>query len=146
MVLHLKMRKSRTLPVFFSNTKVFKKIIQNTLTSFNLEIKRKKHFLNTVFFSKKKIDDIEICHIESNIAHNQEMLIDYKISSLSGAILSSGSMALEYVPVPEKFVLHSAYPNPFNPSTIIQFELDRVMDIELQVYDITGKIIKSFFK
>ena len=50
------MRESRTLPVFFSNTKVFKKIIQNILTSFNLEIKRKNHFLNTVFFSKKKID------------------------------------------------------------------------------------------
>ena len=94
---------------------------------------------NFANFSKKKIDDVDICRLESNIAHNQEMFIDYKISSLSGAILSSGSMALEYVPVPDKFVLHSAYPNPFNPTTQLKYGLSENVHVKIILYDILGR-------
>jgi hypothetical protein len=96
---------------------------------------------NFANFSEKEIDDVDICRLESNIAHNQEMLIDYKISSLSGAILSSGSMVLEYAPVPDKFILHSAYPNPFNPTTQLKYGLSKNAHITMTIYDIKGRKI-----
>ncbi|MCC6864939.1 MAG: choice-of-anchor D domain-containing protein [Ignavibacteria bacterium] len=41
--------------------------------------------------------------------------------------------------IPEKFALHQNYPNPFNPETNIKFELPRVSNVKLAVYDILGR-------
>jgi hypothetical protein len=42
---------------------------------------------------------------------------------------------------PQSFVLHSAYPNPFNASTTISFSLAAQSNINLFIYDITGRKI-----
>jgi hypothetical protein len=42
---------------------------------------------------------------------------------------------------PAAFALHSNYPNPFNPSTIIHFELAEPSRVRLDVFDITGRRI-----
>ena len=41
------------------------------------------------------------------------------------------------------FALYNAYPNPFNPTTTIEFEVPYSMDIMLNVYDINGKLVKT---
>ena len=43
----------------------------------------------------------------------------------------------------EDFTLGSNYPNPFNPSFTIPFELTRTMDVTINMYDITGKQVMS---
>ena len=46
--------------------------------------------------------------------------------------------------MPSKFVLHSPFPNPFNPTTTINFDiLQNTDNIELKVYDVTGRIIEK---
>ena len=42
-----------------------------------------------------------------------------------------------------EFALYNAYPNPFNPTTTIEFEVPYSMDIVLNVYDISGKLVKT---
>ena len=42
-------------------------------------------------------------------------------------------------PLPEKYALHPAFPNPFNPKTTIRFDLPEAGNILLAVYDITGR-------
>jgi len=44
---------------------------------------------------------------------------------------------------PESFVLHPAYPNPFNPSANFTLDVVRTQDIELQVFDITGRLVET---
>jgi hypothetical protein len=44
---------------------------------------------------------------------------------------------------PNEFKLYQNYPNPFNPGTIISYELRVSSYISLNVYDISGKLIKS---
>ncbi len=44
--------------------------------------------------------------------------------------------------MPEHFALHKNYPNPFNPSTTIQFDLVRQADITLAIYNIRGEQVK----
>ena len=54
-----------------------------------------------------------------------------------------GSAGVEEQPVPKEFVLYPAYPNPFNPSTTIRFDLPAEGFITLSVYDITGKLVET---
>ena len=47
------------------------------------------------------------------------------------------------ITLPEKLVLHNAYPNPFNPSTVISFDhLDANM-VSLDIFDLNGKQVSS---
>ena len=43
------------------------------------------------------------------------------------------------VTLPEEFTLQQPYPNPFNPSTVLSFELREAGLVKLTVYDITGR-------
>ncbi len=42
-----------------------------------------------------------------------------------------------------KFTVHKAYPNPFNPSTFIKYELPEWSTVTLNVYDIQGRIVRT---
>ena len=44
---------------------------------------------------------------------------------------------------PYKMTLREAYPNPFNPSTTIQFELDRFGPVSLSIYNLNGRLVNK---
>ena len=41
------------------------------------------------------------------------------------------------------FKLYDNYPNPFNPSTTIRFELAKAGNLTLKVYDVLGKEVRT---
>ncbi len=43
-----------------------------------------------------------------------------------------------------EFVLHQNTPNPFNVNTIIGFELPESMPVTMSIYDVTGKVVRTF--
>ena len=45
--------------------------------------------------------------------------------------------------IPIQFSMLKAYPNPFNPSTHISFELSRSSLVDLVVYDIKGAFVQE---
>ncbi|MDR9419796.1 T9SS type A sorting domain-containing protein [Gracilimonas sp.] len=49
----------------------------------------------------------------------------------------------KYNYVPDNISVYQNYPNPFNLSTTIQFDLTTASDIELTVYDITGRKVQT---
>ena len=48
--------------------------------------------------------------------------------------------------VPGRVVLHQNTPNPFNPVTKIRFSLPNRSQVELKIYDITGREVKTLVK
>ena len=46
-------------------------------------------------------------------------------------------------PIPVTFALHANYPNPFNPTTTISYDLPERAQVTLDIYDILGKQIKT---
>jgi len=45
--------------------------------------------------------------------------------------------------IPSGYALRPAFPNPFNPSTTLQFELPTDSAISLQIYDISGRLVEE---
>ena len=45
------------------------------------------------------------------------------------------------VNIPDEISLLPSYPNPFNPSTYLQFTIPTDMDVALNVYDINGRLV-----
>jgi hypothetical protein len=46
--------------------------------------------------------------------------------------------------VPVEFALHENYPNPFNPTTTLRFDLPEVSDVTLTIYNMLGQRVRTF--
>ena len=53
-------------------------------------------------------------------------------------------MGIYQVGLPTDFALHENYPNPFNPSTNLRFDLPDVSDVNIVIYNMVGQKIRSF--
>ncbi len=58
---------------------------------------------------------------------------------LGGGMEKSISSTLSVTPLPTEFALHLNYPNPFNPSTTINYDLPEASNVSLVVYDVLGR-------
>ena len=47
--------------------------------------------------------------------------------------------------IPDEFALHDNYPNPFNPSTQICFDLPKMTSATLTIYNMLGQKVKTFY-
>ena len=45
--------------------------------------------------------------------------------------------------LPARYALYRGYPNPFNPSTTIRFDLPRSSSVSFRVYDVLGRLIEE---
>ena len=70
---------------------------------------------------------------------------DYKITSVIAANILSETMEIELTDriLPDVFELSQNFPNPFNPNTQIQFTLGKDELVNLDIFDIQGRLVKS---
>ncbi|MEM8486621.1 MAG: PKD domain-containing protein [Bacteroidota bacterium] len=57
--------------------------------------------------------------------------------------LQFGNAGQAAVEIPEEFALKGNYPNPFNPSTVIAFDLPEDAHVSLEVYDMMGRRVAT---
>ncbi|MFT5234180.1 MAG: putative outer membrane repeat protein, partial [Candidatus Krumholzibacteriia bacterium] len=58
--------------------------------------------------------------------------------------LESGNNGVSAVgEVPGVFGMSSAYPNPFNPSVNLMFEIDRDRDVQMTIFDVRGRVVRN---
>ncbi|MFH2050818.1 MAG: T9SS type A sorting domain-containing protein, partial [bacterium] len=43
--------------------------------------------------------------------------------------------------VPDKFTLFSNYPNPFNPTTTIRYDIPKASQVTLTIYNMNGQVV-----
>ena len=65
------------------------------------------------------------------------------VFTISGLVEVEQSVPEVEQSVPEKFGLDSAYPNPFNPVTILSFNLPMDSQVSIQVYNVQGRLVET---
>jgi len=87
--------------------------------------------------------------IEEMIFHHPDEVkaptVDYIPCATSAFELTDPTGILEVVagPLPTDFVLSQNYPNPFNLGTVIEFTLPEPANVEINVYDILGRVVRQ---
>ena len=44
--------------------------------------------------------------------------------------------------LPRVTALRSPYPNPFNPVVTVEFDLDRRRNVQITIYDVSGRLVR----
>ena len=65
-------------------------------------------------------------------------------ATIYGATWYEDKLSIIAEGIPTQFALHENYPNPFNPSTTLRFDLPEVSDITLTIYNMLGQKVKTF--
>jgi hypothetical protein len=81
--------------------------------------------------------EIESMEGEENPDFTQAAFVQLTTSLDAASALFDDDLAI----VPKDLILHTNYPNPFNPSTTIRFDIPQSGDVELAVFDLTGRRI-----
>ena len=72
---------------------------------------------------------------------------DYRLADVSYAgekvYHALNVLGVAVTEIPEEFALFPAYPNPFNPETVIRYQLSADSDVSLQIYDLKGQMIET---
>jgi hypothetical protein len=70
-----------------------------------------------------------------------------EIGTTSGPVWSFTTEAATAVtsPIAHEFKVNSPYPNPFNSSTTLSFDLNGELPLTLQVFDVQGRLVETLF-
>ncbi len=79
----------------------------------------------------------------NNVIDAGDLVIDSKLTSHSLTVGPSSGINLISIDVPEKYFLHPNYPNPFNPTTKINFDVARNSFVSVNIFDVSGKRIEK---
>ncbi len=106
---------------------------------FDLDVRETRTY--TIRFSPAEVRNYE----EDLIIYSNDRENDSLIVTMRGeGILSIDDDSFDRVPV--EFGIVSAFPNPFNATTTITYGLPFASQVSLQLYDITGRNIKTLFE
>ena len=83
-------------------------------------------------------------YINDNISINETIGITLN----DGDNIVSANLDVEIIEVaieliPETFALHAPYPNPFNPSTTITYDIPIISDVSIIIYNVNGQRIRK---
>lgn len=80
-------------------------------------------------------------NVNRNAPINKKDTIDFLITSPDGLMMTK-SFIFSYTG-PKEFKLEQNFPNPFNPTTTIQYQLPQDAKVTLKVYDILGSEVAT---
>ena len=82
---------------------------------------------------------VNICDVEPNVMYKGNRVLGLKFISTPNATSVNDKNASTI----SSFELKNNYPNPFNPSTTITYQLVKAGSIKLIVYDMTGRVVAT---
>lgn len=95
---------------------------------------------NSYYFSYPTLIDVNNDGLKECIISK----FDYPLfSDYSLEVYSTPSSGFEETNIPRHFELFQNFPNPFNPSTTIKFNVPKVGSVQIKIFDALGSLIKT---
>ena len=91
-----------------------------------------------VSLSTENVPENEVYEIE-NLATNEIIRLDKPSVTLTEGNYTFRSSNK----IPAEFVVKANYPNPFNPTTTIEYGLHKTDRVQIKIYDINGKLVRN---
>jgi len=87
-------------------------------------------------------DDTKIISIKSEIDEPADATVIYKFFAKDHSLIAAGTQKIALV-IPTEFRLMQNYPNPFNNTTTIRYAVPEETDIQLEIFDISGRLVET---
>ena len=122
------------------------------------DVKTSSSYFHSVSFSDDTLDSITPNDDQGYFRPSKIAVGDFNSNGISDMVISSSSFArdksilsvFEFNPLevfennfPNKFSLKQNFPNPFNPKTKIKYEIAKSGFVNLKVFDVLGREIKT---
>ena len=78
--------------------------------------------------------------LNTALTYGTELEFDFELQPLATSVEQTSPGA------PLAYALHQNFPNPFNPTTEIRYELAKPSDVAITIYDVLGKEVRTFVK
>ena len=92
-----------------------------------------------MFTVNSNFGDDETSVVLHKLRWNEEPAMENIATATLSNVLSVGNENT----IPEQFALHQNYPNPFNPVTTLRYDLPKDALVNITIYDMMGRIIKT---
>lgn len=90
---------------------------------------------------KNGLDSLLILKIPDTDLDILSCKVQYKFLDDQGYELDKAILNLDLEIIPDKFFVMDNYPNPFNSTTVIKYEIPDLLDVTIQIYDVLGRKI-----
>jgi len=68
----------------------------------------------------------------------------FESDSVSFTVWFTGDLlSIDTKTIPDRFTLHQNFPNPFNPTTTIQYELPEDSFVNIRIFDLNGRLVDT---
>ncbi|MBU36636.1 MAG: hypothetical protein CMG29_05450 [Candidatus Marinimicrobia bacterium] len=84
--------------------------------------------------------------IEGEIIISDDPSFYYNQTSMTvdiSMIMGDESSIIDVAGLPDKFALHQNFPNPFNPTTTLRYDLPEQANVNITIYDLLGRQVAS---
>jgi|GEM_PF-5311056 len=98
---------------------------------------------NNIELAKTTADELGKLYPESESYYASQRHLGNDVVKPTEQLLAKEAVNEATTEIPQTYELLGNYPNPFNPSTTIKYALPYSSDVELTIYDITGKVITT---
>ena len=86
---------------------------------------------------------LENFHSESSIRLEEVMINENSLSDIHTEMMVSYVLGISNNSIPESYALHHNYPNPFNPTTKISYDLPEDTNVEISIFDMMGRYVTT---
>jgi fibronectin type 3 domain-containing protein len=110
-------------------------LIRLSMFSVNGVLKNNNVVLQLEIPGRLEISELD----EQFVTHQTNLFETYQLSSSFRGIVGMNQDSF----IPTDFILHSNYPNPFNVSTTIKYEIPRDTELNISIFDIRGRFVRE---